>query len=663
MTPLNAKTLLWLCIAQGMALLPSFFQLPLWLPFFWCATVAWRTQVYRRALPLPSLRWKVLAAALGILALLFSFNRFFSVESFVTFFVIAFSLKLLELRYRRDGLMLVHVTFIGLAISFLFYQSLLMVIYALVVLVLVAHAWVMLYRGETLSARPDWRYALLLVVQTLPLMLVLFLTMPRMSQLWNMPTPGEQGRTGFSDSMSPGDFSNLVESDAVAFRVSFEGGQAPPPSTRYWRALVLEHFDGRSWHRQPGWRSSLRHSQTGQPPQEWEPQAGAERIQYSVLMEPHREPWLFSLMLPVSASSTSLNLRFTSFATLSSRTRVGSRVQYEVTSAPEYRWQSTSISSFDFRNNTQFPKALNPQTIAYGEGLRQTLGSGAEADREIIQRVLQRFHERFRYSLSPPALGEHAVDAFLFETFDGFCEHFAGAFTLTMRAAGIPARVVVGYQGGEWNPLESYLIVRQREAHAWAEVWLEGEGWRRVDPTAAVAPSRIERGLSGAVSTGEDTIDSAAGDLGLLLWMQLRLDAFSYTWQKFVLSYDSNVQQAFLSALLGGAELWRMGLFFVGATGSLILLYYLISTYWQRPKTRGPLDRALQRVLKQCATLARARHHGETLEAYLSSLQRSHPDLAQRLKPLMDRYQAMAYEPSAHSEEAIRSFRRACRRF
>jgi transglutaminase-like putative cysteine protease len=328
--------------------------------------------------------------------------------------------------------------------------------------------------------------------------------------------------------MHPGDISRLIQSDELAFRAEFKARQ-PTPQQLYWRGPVLWDYDGRTW---------LTHT-----PPDFVPLHAAglgEPLTYRLILEPQRQPWLLLLGLPkrlppLPGSHLGPDLQW------QSDKPIDQRLQYEVEAWPDYRLQADTPPG---PRALALPAEGDPQAR---ELARQWQAQSAN-DAAIVARALTLFRqEPFHYTLAPPPLGLNAVDGFLFASRRGFCEHYAGSFVFLMRAAGVPARVVTGYQGGEKNPLGGHYVIRGRDAHAWAEVWLAGQGWVRVDPTAAVAPSRVERGIAGALPAHERI--GGFVDAGWLMPLRLTWDLVNNQWNVWVLGYDDDRQRRLLERL------------------------------------------------------------------------------------------------------------------
>jgi transglutaminase-like putative cysteine protease len=485
--------------------------------------------------------WALVLIALAVAFLIRkSYGYFVGRDPCVAFLFVLIGIKFLEVRTLRDGTLLVCLGIFLSITPFFYSQSPMAGIAALPAVLAVGAALESLASADAapLSVRGigrAWLRTGTLIAQGLPIAAALFVLFPRLaSPLWGLPAD-HSAASGLSDRMAPGSISELSLSDAVAFRVDFDGAP-PPPRLRYWRGPVLSIFNGREWRAlspRPGGRL-LR--------------GDAPTVRYTVTLEPNDHPWLFALDFPSSLPEID--------ADAGMRGNAGglagySREQELITRAPvtqplRYTMSSLLVDSYpvastlETQQNARMPPA-NPRTVDFARSLRERYPD----DRRYISAVLQWFHsEPFFYTLAPPLLEESApVDMFLFDTRRGFCEHYASAFVVLLRAVGIPARVVTGYQGGEINPRGGYMIVRQSDAHAWAEAVVDGQ-WQRFDPTAAVAPSRIERGLFGSVPAGDPVPLFARADGGWLKSLQLTLDAINHQWRRNVIEFNRDRQRA-----------------------------------------------------------------------------------------------------------------------
>jgi len=436
-----------------------------------------------------------------------------------------------------------------------------------------------------------------IVLQAIPLMLLLFILFPRIpGPLWGLPRDAHSGLTGLSDKMTPGDIGELTLSEKIAFRVRFNG-ETPPSNQLYWRGPVMSRFDGRSWSMFPERRGDrLKFQFEG------------NRLSYSVILEPHGRRWLYALDLPASIPE---NAAITSSFQIRRRRSVTEVIRYDMVSYPRY---NTGRLSPGMRLlNMRLPMEGNPRA--------RELAADLFADYpEPIDRVnaaLQMFREEpFRYTLSPPVLGRHSIDEFLFDTRNGFCEHYASSFTFLMRAAQIPARVVTGYQGGEHNTLGDYFMVRQSDAHAWSEVWLEGRGWVRVDPTSAVAPERVEQGLFAALEESASLPILARRDSPMLLELAMRWDLVNNAWNEWILSYGPDRQREFLRRLgfqnVNWASLLLPMVLGVALILGLYLLMHTVGNYQRMRQMLDPLAQGYQRFCRQLGRqgVVREAHEG-----------------------------------------------------
>lgn len=582
----------WLLVAQFALIAPHLPRLPPWVIGIWLLAAAWRVMLLRGRWSPPS-RWlKHALLFCAIAGVRFHYGGFVGLEPTVALLISAFCLKLFEAQQRRDAYLLLFLGFFVAATQFLFDQSLGSALYSLLPVLLLATALVALHRSdrEGCSLAP-LRTAALLSLQALPLMLLLFLVVPRFGPLWQVPMASESARTGMSDEMAPGDIANLSRSADLAFRAVFDG-EVPAASALYWRGLILDQFDGRRW--RPGPYNDMPRHLLGE-----EPTSGAA-IDYRVFLEPTGQRWLYALERPAAIDArTQLTFDYRLLA----MEPVFAKFAYRARALPDAALDLTLDPRLRERNLQLPAAASNPRTRIWVDTLRLQ----HRDDRALMQALLDHFRqEPFVYTLRPPRLGIDSVDEFLFDTRRGFCEHYASAFTFALRVAGIPARVVAGYQGGEINPINGSVLVHQFDAHAWTEVWFEGRGWVRVDPTAAVAPQRIELGLESAVASGEFLADSPLSanryrGVVLLNRLRLQLDQLNYQWTRLVLNYRDDTQQQFLQKLLGGLDAWRVAALLLGGGALLFGTLALLLLWRQRPPPLPPAQRLYQQMCRQLA--------------------------------------------------------------
>jgi transglutaminase-like putative cysteine protease len=610
---LRLNQVLWLVGALAVVAHEHVSRLPLWITGLAGLLAGARIYLAAAGLRLPP-RWLllplVIASAGGVFL---SYGTLIGRDSGVALLIVMLGFKLLEMGSRRDAVVVVLLACFVIITAFLYSQTIPTAVLMLCGVVLILTALIEVQRGRgTGNARESLRLGAMLVSQAAPLMLLLFLLFPRVNgPLWGLPQDAYSGLTGLSDTMTPGSLSRLGLSDAVAFRVAF-GKTVPEPKDLYWRGPVLWYFDGASWHQ----GLSIENAAPAY-------NASGDAVRYAVTLEPHNKRWLFALDLPAEVPRDS---RVASDFQLLANRPVRNRVRYEAASHLAYRTAPDGLNPVERRRALQLPEGTNWRTRALAENLR----SAARNDREIMRNVLSMFrNQNFSYTLSPPLLGAEPVDEFLFSTRAGFCEHYASAFVFLMRAAGVPARVVTGYQGGEVNPVGNYLIVRQSEAHAWSEVWLAGEGWVRVDPTAAVSPLRVESGIAAAVPAGDPLQLLSRADSAWLRQLRFTWDSMANSWNQWVLGYTPERQLQFLSRVGLGETTWvQLAIVLVATTGLTTLVLGVAILVRVRRSRPDPAVAAWQRF---CRTLARAgttRRPGEGPRDFAQRAAREKPQSA-----------------------------------
>ncbi|RLA54715.1 MAG: DUF3488 domain-containing protein [Gammaproteobacteria bacterium] len=649
--------LLWMLVGVAVAVGLHIAHLPIWIVAAAVLAIILQVQVYRGAWGHPPKYLKVLLMVFCIGGVLSSYGRLVGLEPMVALLISGFLLKLLEIHHRRDALILVFLAYFVVVIQFLFEQSVAAALLVILGLIIVTAALVGLYQSAEQSqwGRP-LRQSSVLILQSLPLMLVLFMIMPRIGALWSVPRQQHSAVTGVSDSMSPGDFTSLSGSSKVAFRVEFDG-EVPAQSALYWRGLVFSSFDGRRWKQQGsgGYSDGNILQWYGAELEPWDSlvQRRGEPLAYAITMETSNSPWLFALATPVPDSA---GIALTRDFRLYSKLPVTSEKRYRVKSWLDYQLEPQVLPAWQRQMALALPDGFNPETRKVAEAWRDETPSPAV----LIDRLLDLYNREFVYTLKPPLLGKHTVDEFLWGTKRGFCEFFASSFVVFMRAAGVPARVVVGYQGGERHPGEDYLLVHQYDAHAWAEVWLDGRGWVRVDPTAAVAPQRVESGFADLFAQTEGFLEDSPLSLERyqhISWLnniRLRLDALDYAWAKWVLGYE-NVQTGLLTRILGSIEPLRIGLFLLVA-GGIAMLPMVVMLYWGREKIyRDDLDQFFLQFCRRMEHVGIKRHSGEGPRDYAMRIALLKPELGDEVGKLSSLYELQRYQGRTLSASALRS--------
>lgn len=640
-----AHALPWVCAAFAGGVLLNIDRMPAWAGATALALVAWRLWTAGTRAWLPPVWLRAILALLVTGIVLARFHTLNGLSAGTTLLMLMAALKLLELQRARDQLVLIGAGLFLLLAACLDRQALLRTpLYALETWLCCAALAAV--ASPALPAREAARLALRALLIAAPLAVALFVFFPRLpGSFWAIPR-GEEAFTGLSDSMSPGGITKLVANYDPAFRVKF-AGEPPPPAQRYWRGPVLHDFDGRTWRRRD-WAEHPR-----QPVQYL-----GDPVRYHIALQPTQRRYWFALDLPERSPSPRVTLTY-DFQLIASDP-VTDGVSYEAVSYTHTRGIG-ALSTSARREDTLLPGSANPRSRELALSLR----AAAASDADFVAATLDYLARGgFVYSLEPQPLGQNTVDDLLFGTREGFCGHYASAFVDLMRAAGVPARVVTGYLGGEWNVVGHYLLVRQADAHAWAEVWLEGRGWTRVDPTAVVAPERLNRGvfdlMPQAFGAGERFMHGAP-------WLQRllqRWDAANSWWTENVVKFEYSSQLDLLARLgVKTPDARSLGWAFMAA-----LLGWLAILGWHMGRTAGaPAGDALARAyVRLCRKLARAGaarlpHQGPLDFAH--SISQGQPQLHHEVQGLLERYAQLRYGvPTATQAREVADFSRAVTR-
>lgn len=624
---LNARDLTGLIASLILVVAPHAQRAPWWLALLVLALYGWRAYLgYARA-PLPP-RWLLLAlTAAGIASIWAQYHTVFGRTPGIMVLCFFSGLKLLETRNHRDAGVVAFLCFFLIITNFFYSQSIPTALLMCVALAAIT-ATLVGFAAPQRSPRANLRTAGLLLAHAAPAALVLFLLFPRVDgPLWGVPEDAYAGITGLSDTMSPGDLAHLALSDAVAFRVEFQG-EPPPSAQRYWRGPVLWDFDGRTW------RAGHAMFARFEPPR-----SGGPTYRYSVVLEPNDHHWMYALE---TAASLPPRARYTADGEILSRKPLRQRIRYDLESVIEPAPDAAEDPAI-LRRALRLPPAYDMRSV----GLAHEWRDASSSDTEILEKAIDFLRKgNFVYTLDPPRLGIDSIDEFLFETKAGFCEHFASAFVFLMRAAGVPARVVTGYQGGDINPVDHVVTVRQWDAHAWAEVYLRGRGWTRVDPTAAAVPGRISSGLQGAMPVGEKLPLLMRSQWHWLRALRYRWEALAYKWNTLVLGYDPRHQRELMS-LVGMRDAdWRQltaTLFTVlGALTALLLAWSL-----RRAARPDPVQKAWLAFCRKLRAQGIERSPYEGPRDYSERAARGLPQARGTIRRIGELYVALRYGAAA----------------
>ena len=648
---LDRRRFLWCAVAVPTGTLAILPTLPLWLSvllmILWVIAVA--LGLRRVSLPMP-LR---VAVTLAIsFALLSSYGFRFGRDTGAALITLLLVLKLFELRSIRDARSAIGFSLFAAMAAFLLDQGPTMLLLSGLACILLMAA---LAELADLEARPaatlsapaaaaaGWtlrlRQSLRLLLLALPLAAVGFFLFPRLAQpLWGFPGRANEPRMGLSDEMTPGDIARLYSDDSPAMRVRFRD-VIPNPDQMYWRGPVLTQFDGRTWSRSRFLERAL--------PEQFE--ALGAPVSYEVTQEPTGRHYVMALDVPVSDPR---GIGMTNSRFLLSRRPLDDVQRFELSSVLDYRLdaQPRYLVSMQQRM-TELPEGFNPRTRMLIQRWRE---EGTD-DRGMVQRALALFNRDFTYTLEPSLLGRDSVDDFLFETRAGYCEHFSSSFTVMMRMARIPARVVTGYQGAYYNAVGDHWVVRLSDAHAWTEVWLRGEGWVRIDPTSVVAPERIEQGSA--------SLREASSWALMVRPLLDTADWLRRGWNDLVLGFDAARQQRLLQPLGIDPKSWRqIGMLLAAAAGiALLVTIWLLRS--SAPPPRDPLLRAWDHFVRQLRKAGTRWRPSDPPQTLSERAARRLPRSAEQIRALSHRFIAWRYAGLELDAESRRRLQQELRRF
>ncbi len=642
-------------VALVVAIAPHVPGLPLWINL-WCL-IMWGYMLLRlkTGWPLPRPIIMYLLAFLGIIGLLATFRSGIGGDAFVGLMALGAAIKPFEMPTHRHKMITILLTYFIIITSLFRSESLFIVLYMLFSVFVTTTAMIRINAPNS-SLNQSRKLAGTILAQAIPLVIVLFLVFPRLpDSLFGFQDP-TRGKSGFSETMQPGQISAMAQDQTPAFRVEFES-TIPPADQLYWRGVIFQEFDGRTWRPLPGkgFFSSQTNRTTGNP------ELYGKTISYSILMAPHSSRWLMALDRPVKGPTWTMLGKDHS---LRARQKITKKTQYEVTSLlPETQGNWSGGQAADLKSVKGLPriitraKHLNPRT----RKLVREIAGQTGTPRDKANRILAYFRENnFVYSLNPPLAGPHSVDSFVFDSQNGYCEHYASAFAFMMNLAGVPARVVGGYLGGELNPYGNYLIVRQSYAHAWTEYFDDDSGWTRVDPTSVVAPERL--------TTNPDGTSAQAGQTGSSLSffskMRFAMDAVNLKWESWFTGYSYFEQKAWLSAMgfIRGNKATATALVFLTICGIGLFSGILIWRFRKEKIQPDPVAVTYAGFSEKLYKLGFATEPGQGPVGFARRCMGERPDLATEIQLIMDLYVSLRYKKEG-SESALAKFQTRVKRF
>jgi len=660
------SALIWILLSVAVVLVPQSVRMPAWISVVAAVCIVWRVLIFRGKLSYPS-RWMRILIVLFTLAVSIPQMRSVGIglDSAAALLALGFVFKLIEMKQKRDIYIVISLCFVMTMVAFLYSQSIVATLYSLGAILVILGAMIALNRSINIS--DNWgtsKMAGKILLQAMPLAVVLFYVFPRIAPLWAVPIQSSGASTGVSNEMSPGDISSLGRSGDLAFRVQFENSEAPAHELLYWRGLVLTDFDGETWRRERSRSSFSIASARADKQLQWEGRMsrGGAAFDYNIILEATQQSWVYGLHLAEAIDDELFQSR--NFE-LFNNGLVTQRLSYNLRS---YLQSKTDFVLVDRvrRQNLELPSGGNSQSREFARQLRSSVTS----NRDYVMAVLSHFSQNeYFYTLNPALLGNNRIDDFLFETREGFCEHYSSTFAYLMRAAGIPARVVIGYQGAELNPFENYMMVYQYNAHAWNEVWLEDEGWVRFDPTGAVSPDRVRLGVEAALRDDpaflERSLFSSSG-LGSINWinsLRLRMDALEYEWNRRVVNYDEDVQFELFEKIFGQVTEQKI-LFLLFGLASVVVIVVAFTVIRFEPKSkRGPVLSVYNKMSKDLEKIGLGRMKGEGPIAYRDRVVAARPDLRGIMMQITRLYVEISYQRRQVEESEIISQAKQIKRY
>ena len=543
---MSQATLMFLFVNVFAALLLHVGRLPVWLIMFSITALVWRLSMFSGRVPKANWFVKLILVSSGFAGVYYSYGATLTIEGMVSLLIAGVMLKPLEVLKHKDSYLLIFLNYFLCALLFLFDRTPLDFLLVLIVMVLTLAAQVLVHFYDQPNRAQSVKTGLGLLLKSIPLALVLFFVLPRIGPLWTLNIPTQSGVVGLSDSMSPGSIAQLGKNNELAFRVKVLEGELPM-NQRYWRAFTLNEFDGQTWQVSKAYQQENDNNF-------YDPSRNSNR--YEVMVEPHEKNWLFALG---AAKPLTQGITIQNDATLRSKRKLYNQWQYQVGSNYGELLPQTLLTRTEWLTYTYLPEGSNPKAKAFAQQLKQ------QADNlplfiEILRSYIST--QGFNYTLSPGVYdGDHQIDDFLFESKSGFCSYYAGSLAFLLRSINVPSRVVVGYMGGEDNEISQTMSIYQRDAHAWVEVFIEGQGWLRLDPTAWVSPERVESGLQQAIPNEFKGFNTSAQWLKDL---RKQWQAFDYLWNEWMLSYKGGKQQALLQDLWGARSTNELMMLLVG---------------------------------------------------------------------------------------------------
>ncbi len=635
------RPLLWLAAALLFTLPPMFGSLVRWVPCVFLLALAMKFWMEPRGYRLRFATLKLMLAAIGLFAIFASYGTLKGVEPGISLLVVLVSLKVLEAHTAREFQVMVLMGWVLCLCGFFLSQDFVIALSLLTAFALLLVALIQFYRGSSPGAFwPPLATTFKILVQAAPLVVLLFVLFPRINTGLRVDFRANRlASSGFSDRLSPGSIAALANSSEIAFRAEFPGSTATPPGSMYWRGAVMWHCDGLEW-RAPYVPVSVSRSARQLP--------RGNTIRQRITLAPHGARWMFALDRPFEIPPGAILARGDYLCSIQT---IRKARRYEVVSAVGA--VGKELTPGERREALELPPSISPAV----RDLTQSWTTQNSNPRAIVNSALQFFQTQgFRYSLTPGEYKSNDLEQFLFRRRVGFCEHYAASFATLMRLAGVPARVVVGYLGGEYNDLGHFFLVRQADTHAWCEVWLPDSGWTRVDPTTAVAPGRASldftsfletRGVSGQMQSPRSAFFTQLARSALFTNARLALETLSYEWDTRVLAFDADVQEVLLDSM----GLANRGPFVLIVEILIVAIALLVIYFgWMQLRTRSRADQVKALYERFCRKAARLGVRRDPWEGPADFSRRAAlllPDQSERIRQILNIYIALRYAPES----------------
>jgi len=626
----------WLSICFFATIIPHFIHSPLWVTFAIILAVVWRFHLSNTGSAIPSLLIRICLVAMAVALIYIQYGILLGRDPGVSFLLLMLAFKMLEIKTKRDVLFFLFLNYFVIVTNFLYLQNILIALYMFIAVWVNTAVLININRlTVTANIKHDFRLAFTLIAQAVPIMLVMFLLFPRIeASLWSALEDNSSRLTGLSEQMNPGDISSLIKNHKIAFRVHFKNN-APVKRDMYWRGPVLSVFQGKRW-------SSLQ----AVPINLLTHRLKGTSYHYTITLEASGRKYLPTLDKAGNAPNNAfLSQEYSAYANV----KIDNRRSYSLFSrAFDAKPQAELVNRQLY---TQTQAKLNPKTQHY----IQTLKKHIKTPEAIVNHVLLMFqNQKYIYSLKPPLLGEHAIDEFLFKTRKGFCEHYASAFVILMRYAGIPARVVTGYQGGEYNPVGNYYIIRNSDAHAWAEIWLPNKAWLRIDPTAYIAPERIEKGIDASLAGDTSWTRSQYSNNKIIRKMSYYWDSINNSWNQWILGYGEDLQTKFLALLGFDNPNWQQMITLLIISISLTFFFFFLYYHYRKFRTKkSPTERLYHLFCKKLASIGMEKYSWEGPNCYYKRINESQNKVTKQLsaesKPIIELYIQLKYDTNTET--------------